>query len=142
MPIYRIISSHSRHLELGVGLALIIPTNKKDRPCACPFLLAKIGATADLLHFNHGREAAFPAFTAGKVSGSIPLISTKGYDERLVFVRKQASTFCTILVPGETRWQMQNGQASRGSCRPKCDGLIPGTLSIRTQYRTSETAMI
>ena len=28
-----------------------------------------------------------------EVSGSIPLISTKGYDKRLVFVRKQAFTF-------------------------------------------------
>ena len=28
-----------------------------------------------------------------EVSGSIPLISTKGYDERLVFVRKQAFPF-------------------------------------------------
>ena len=59
--------------------------------------------TADLLHFNQNPPSAgFPAFTAGKVSGSIPLISTINvrYDAlEKVLNPKGFGTFFLLCAP-------------------------------------------
>ena len=62
------------------GSIPLISTRQKPRTLVRGFCFVETGSSyiADLLHFNQNPPpAGFPAFTAGKVSGSIPLISTK-----------------------------------------------------------------
>jgi len=79
------------------GSIPLISTKKKQSPKGgCFFLIWTTSCTADLLHFNQNPPpAGFPAFTAGKVSGSIPLISTNEKDRLCA---------CLFSLPGK-RWR-------------------------------------
>ena len=90
------------------GSIPLISTRQKPRTLVLGFCFVETGSSyiADLLHFNQNPPpAGFPAFTAGKVSGSIPFIPTRRNSHRKgwLFLLDREGLATADLLPYDQR---------------------------------------